>query len=378
MKTIISGSKRRSWAVLLAALAALSILFGITAASGEGARVLLAFRHINGYWLLPAALCQCAVYACVGAIIASGLSGNARKPDAPYLLYVAFAFLFANRALPGPAIAGLAVLTWLLGKRGIAVSMAHAAAAVFYLADYVSFFVLGAIALYSLAPHLPLPLQRIIAVAGSLILAGLIAVTIFTIALSRNNGAVKPKSDRGEAEACKGQSAGKVANEERGHTISGLRKRWPRWTERPGISKSIIRIQGAWTGFIEQWQKISARPGPIGIACIAGLFMHSFEAATLMCAARAFGSPIDFTTTAAAYVAANLAAIVSFLPGGAGFFEGAMIATMCYGAKMPVAAAVATAALYRLLSIWLPAPSLLGLISQAQEGLTAEVDNTHG
>ena len=380
MKKVISGSKRRAGPVLLAALAALAILASIAAASGEGARVLLAFRHIHGYWLLPAIACQGAVYVCVGGIIAAGLSGAPRKPAPPYLLYAAFAFLFANRALPGPAIAGLAVLTWLLGRRGIAASAAHAAAAVFYLADYVSFFILGAVSLYALAPRLPLPILRLVEVAGSLVLLGLIAAAVFTITLRKTGGMERATESEDSLSGTEtgepAPSAGSDAKAERRPPFSGPRGHWERWTLRPAVSTSISRMRDAWTGFMEQWRQVAAGPGPIGAACAMGLAMHCFEAMTIMCAARAFGSPIGFTAAAAAYVTANLAAIVSFLPGGAGFFEGAMIATLCYGAKTSIAAAVATAALYRLLSIWLPAPSLAGLVSRAP-GLTAEIDDAH-
>src|SRR5437764_128133 len=54
LKTVISSSKRRAGAVILAGLAAIIILAGVAAASGQGAHLLLAFRHIDAYWLPPA------------------------------------------------------------------------------------------------------------------------------------------------------------------------------------------------------------------------------------------------------------------------------------------------------------------------------------
>jgi uncharacterized protein (TIRG00374 family) len=130
------------------------------------------------------------------------------------------------------------------------------------------------------------------------------------------------------------------------------------------IARAAETIQRGWAGFAARWSEIAGHPYALGAACTAGLAMHAMEVATIVCAGRAVGAEIGAMPVAASYVAANLAAIVSFLPGGAGFFEAAMIATLCTAGHITLAHAVAVVAIYRLLSIWLPAPALAGLLRQ--------------
>jgi uncharacterized protein (TIRG00374 family) len=360
LKTDIKRSRRRTAPVLLAGVAAFLILIVAMAASGQSAHVLLALRHARAGWLIGAAACQCGVYLCVAAILAAGLSGLKTRIAAGYLLYAAFAFLFANRALPGPAVMGLAALTWLFSRRGVEPAVAQATAATFYLADYLSFFTLGIVALFSLAPRLPVSILRPVEIAGSIVAAGLIAVAALTASLRAGKGA----------------------------WIESRLEVLTQRTERPLLRRAAGKLHGDWAQFARRWGEVSRHPWSILAATGSGLAMHALESATLVCAAYAFGAPLDFLTAATAYVAANLAAIVSFLPGGVGFFEAALIGTLHYGAGMPLGIGMAVAALYRLMSLWIPAPSVTGILRQAQalpaeaggaqvRQLPAEVDDAH-
>ncbi len=287
---------------------------------------------------MGALACQCGVYFCVTAILAAGLSGLRARVNTGYLLYAAFAFLFANRALPGPAVMGLAALTWLLGRRGVKSSVAQAAAATFYLADYLSFFALGMAALFSIAPRLPVSILRLVEIAGSIVAVGLLGAGGLTLGLRAGKGA-------------------------------WIESRLEALARRPGhplLARAAAGLHTGWEQFALRWGEVARHPGAILGATACGVAMHALESATLICAASAFGAPLDFLTAATAYVAANLAAIVSFLPGGVGFFEAALIGTLHYGAGMPLGIGMAVAALYRLLSLWIPAPSVAGILRQIQ------------
>jgi uncharacterized membrane protein YbhN (UPF0104 family) len=55
---------------------------------------------------------------------------------------------------------------------------------------------------------------------------------------------------------------------------------------------------------------------------------------------------------------------VSFLPGGVGFFEGAMAAALNHLGHASLGAALAATLLYRFLALWLPLPIVLGLVRE--------------
>ncbi len=57
-----------------------------------------------------------------------------------------------------------------------------------------------------------------------------------------------------------------------------------------------------------------------------------------------------------AYTAAELLALVPFTPGGLGFVEAGLVATLALAGVPPRDAVVATFA-YRLVSFWLPIPA---------------------
>ncbi len=102
--------------------------------------------------------------------------------------------------------------------------------------------------------------------------------------------------------------------------------------------------------------------------------MHGGEIATIACCLVAFHANKEPGVAAvatlavaagAAYVAGNLAAIVSFLPAGLGAFEVAMGATLHLVGDVPLPEAALATLAYRLLSVWLPLPFILQTARQA-------------
>lgn len=297
-----------------------------------------AVSRLDWRWVLGAVLCQIGVYGGVAAIIAVAVRACGERAAFGYLVFVAFAFLFANRALPGPAVAGLATLVFLLRRRSVSASAAQAAAATFYIADYAGFFALALLALMALLhsggaaalhPRVLIPAILTVAIGAVCALAAL-----------RSRDRLTRLAERVTLRA-----------------MTLLR--------RSSAQETSQRAGAAASSFHARWTEMTQAPGPLAAACGAALLMHAAEVGTLLCAARAFRAPLAPAAAAAGYVGGNLAAIVSLLPGGLGFFEGAMTVTFHRLGGMPPADALGVTLLYRLLSVWLPLPVLLGVVREA-------------
>lgn len=334
---------------------------------GVGARVLAPslgaardalplLRHAHIGWVAGAALCQCAMYAALAGILRAGLgAGNGRDTSAPvetpqakvtfgYLWATGAAFLWTTRAMP---LAGVATLTFLLNRRSVPAALSQAVLATFFLVDYVSFFGLGSLLFAVLAFQNRLTgLHPASLVAGmGLIVAGLGAFLF----LLRVPDAVR-------------RAAGKC-----GVFAARLLRRAAYTREKWGTN--------AQTGvghFYQQWQGIMAQHQTLIVASLWAALMHTAEAATVFCAVCAFGvggaaeSPALLAqASGAGYATGNLAALVSFLPTGIGFFEGAMGTTLHYLGNVSVGQATLATLLYRLLSVWLPLPFVVGIARQA-------------
>lgn len=322
--------------VILGVLLLAGLVAALAPSVGEVAQVGPMWARLRPVWLLAAVGCQGLVYVCLAGILRAGLGPTGHRLPLPFLVSVSFVFLFANRALPGPAVAGLATLVFLLGRRRVPAAAAQAGAAAFYVADYISFFAFALLAL-----GLLLRTTRLAALHPALLgtaLAVIILVALMAFGLLRSPVTLRRAAVR---------SAGWI----------GRRRPDPRaFGEEAGASVDA---------FFARWQEITARRRTLAAACGWGLAMHGAEALTLVCCARAFGVRLPFGLAAAGYVTGNLAAIVSFLPGGVGFYEGAMVTTWHTAGRVPLGAALAVTLLYRLLSVWLPLPFALRAVRQA-------------
>ncbi|MEO7718937.1 MAG: lysylphosphatidylglycerol synthase transmembrane domain-containing protein [Capsulimonas sp.] len=330
---------RTPWArILIGSLVLAAIGAALAPTFQEAGALRGSLAHLDWRWVLAAILCQVGVYCCVAAILGVAIRACEERAGFAYLVFVAFAFMFANRCLPGPAVAGLATLVVLLRRRSVSAGAAQTAAAGFYVADYASFFALALAALLSLVhsgdaaelhPRVLLPAILIIAIGAAFALAAL-------------------------------------RSQER---LERLAERWTLRTmtllRRPNPQAMAQSAGASVSGFHTRWTAMTARPGPLAASCAVALLMHVAEVGTLLCAARAFHFTLAPAAATAGYVGGNLAAIVSLLPGGLGFFEGAMTVTFHRLGGMRPADALGVTLLYRLLSVWLPIPVLLGVVREA-------------
>ncbi len=351
-----SAKLKRRWLLIVGILAAVGAAVWVFWPSVQTLRhALPLLRHAQFGWVGGAVLCQAAMYAALSQVLRAGLgAGDQNEPQTNkparlsfwFLWTTGAAFLWASRALPGPALAGVATLTFLLHRRGIAAASAQAVATTFFLADYVSFFGLAVLLFGTLAAQ-----NRLRGLHPGLLGVGM-AIIVGGLALTFVALRVPDKAARG---------AKRVA--------SGL----ARLTRRPDAAREKWEnaAQQGVEGFYKRWQEITARKRTVVGAVLWATVMHLAEAATVFCVARAFGAAqtggvIQLAqASGAGYVAGNLAAIVSFLPAGLGFFEGAMGTTLHYLGGLPANQATLATLLYRVLSVWLPLPFALNIARHA-------------
>jgi uncharacterized protein (TIRG00374 family) len=90
-------------------------------------------------------------------------------------------------------------------------------------------------------------------------------------------------------------------------------------------------------------------------ALLAATGNAGFDYVALLCALRAVGAQPRPSLVLLAYVAASFLGLIPFTPGGLGFVEAGLVATLALAGVSPAHALVATL-LYRLVAFWFPIP----------------------
>jgi uncharacterized membrane protein YbhN (UPF0104 family) len=136
-----------------------------------------------------------------------------------------------------------------------------------------------------------------------------------------------------------------------GRLIQRVRNRLRRGTE---------PLRGLPARLLRERDRILTSVGPRWKAALAaGVGRWAFEFGTLLAALAALGSTPRPAVVLLAFCAAQLLAQIPFTPGGLGFVEAGLTATLALAGVAPGDAVLATFA-YRLFTFWLPLP--LGLI----------------
>jgi uncharacterized protein (TIRG00374 family) len=293
-------------------------------------------RRVRPAFLLLAAMAQCGVYVCLGLILRQPLNVLKYRTGVLELAADAFCFLFANRSLPGPAVAGLAVLGVRLGRRNIPSRAAHTAAFVFFAADYAGFLPAVLLTLVKVLQDTP---------AGStlriMVQVGIVAIVAGTVAFVLVLGRLD---------------------------VGGLlARRFFEWLGGRFKSERLFKWgERAEIGLVHRGEalaQVSSSPGMLYRALIWSMGMHACEIATIWLVARGAGTSISLLDASSAYVCGNLASIVSFVPGALGFFEAGSIASLTVISHVPWMIAVIVTIGYRALSLWIPAFSVAGLVT---------------
>jgi len=310
------------WKVLITVLSVGILVAALLPGIHQSRGLLPSLAHCRWEWIAAAALCQVGVYFTIAGVFGVSIAALGKRLPASTLLLTSMAFLFTTKAF---AVAGLATLVLLLARRGVGADIAQAAAGTFYLADYAGFIVLT-LGVY-FAGGATDGSTRTLLISFVLLIVG-VAIILAILAAPKPVTRVVDRVALGGARVLKHSDPDHIADKARSVTES----------------------------FYARWSELARRRKVIALTTVLALAMHLCETGTVVCCGRAFSAPIGIGPAAAGYVAGNLAALVSFLPGGTGFFEGAMAAAIEHLGRVPLSVALAATLAYRALALWLPLP----------------------
>lgn len=133
-----------------------------------------------------------------------------------------------------------------------------------------------------------------------------------------------------------------------------LAGRWVEWALRRLVR---LRVSDLPRRLLEQRDFIRATVGGHWAGAVASATgSTAFDYVALLCALRAVGAQPRPSLVLLAYVAAAILSLVPFTPGGLGFVEAGLVATLTLAGVRPSHAVVATL-VYRLVAFWLPIPA---------------------
>lgn len=241
-----------------------------------------------------------------------------------------FLLIFVNRIVPGPAATGPAAVYVTLGRRGLDRTRAAFVGPLFYAADYAAFFVLllvGVLAAVLRRQDVRSAEAAIPILGVALVVAGL-AVMVWRCPDRLERSLVKWRVSFNRL----------------------LPQRLRASEEVPARIANAIR---------DMRERLRRHPG-IGVAlAAAALAMLVCDVLTMAKCFSAFGYAPSVGTAVLGFCLATVGAIVSFLPGGLGTFEMAMVLGFV-GVGSPRPVAVAATLVYRVIATWLPAvPGLM-------------------
>lgn len=276
--------------------------------------------RVRWYWAAPMLVAECASIVLLWQLDRIALKTKAWFP-------VACAQLSGNavgRVVPGGGATATAVTVTLLGKAGISTGNATAAMAASTALQIGTAVALPLAAVPAILAGVPVPRSLALsAYLGLLVLALLVAV-----------GALAFTTNRPLLLA--GRIAERVLNTTvlRRRPIHGL-------PEKLLAERDFIRSTVG-----ERWRA----------ALLAAAGSTGFDYAALLFALLAVGAQPEPSLVLLAYTAAKLLALIPFTPGGLGFVEAGLVATLSVAGVPPRDAVVATFA-YRLVAFWLPIPA---------------------
>jgi uncharacterized membrane protein YbhN (UPF0104 family) len=244
-------------------------------------------------------------------------------------LRATFLLIFVSRIVPGPAATGPAAMYFILGRRGLDRTRAAFVGPMFYAVDYAVFSGLLICGVAGAA----LRHQDIRGAAVGLPVLGL-ALGCAWVAIRFWNS-----PERLAAALCRLRDGA-------GHMLPG-RFRLPE--SGPARVAAIVA---------DMREHVTTHPGAGWKLAGAGTAMLLCDVATMSLCIIAFGPWLATSSFVLGFCLATLGAIVSFLPGGLGTFEVAMVLGFV-GLGVPRPAALAATLAYRVIATWLPA--LLGL-----------------
>lgn len=279
-------------------------------------------HHLTGLrpeWLLLGLVGQALFYLGVGATLCRALRATGGRATLKAATRSGLLYFFLGRGLPGPSVVALLLLIRSLAAQGSTTGQAAAAVSLFCFIDYASSFALAGVAAVWVA-------------LGAGATVGLLVLAYLLPTAWRLWGP---------------------------HPRGGPPLRWPS----PLLTALPRRLQrGRVGGHLEKAEVVWARLKRDGSApqhlLALGVGLHLGGLLTLACVFRALGEPVPWGALPLADVAGNVGAVLSFLPGGLGAYEGS-VSLVLAGAGVSWSLALTAALVYRAFTFWMLIP--LGL-----------------
>ncbi|HEY3413612.1 MAG TPA: lysylphosphatidylglycerol synthase transmembrane domain-containing protein [Armatimonadota bacterium] len=250
--------------------------------------------------------------------------------DIPFAqsLRATFLLIFVNRIVPGPAATGPAAMYLILGRRGLDKTRAAFVGPMFYAVDYAAFFLLLLLGVLSAI----LNRQDVRSAVAAIPIVG-VAVVVAWAALR-----MWRRPERVRRFLTRWRDALNA-------TLAGLRLKARLPANGPDhVAETVAGMR----------DRLDRHPGIGWKMGFAGVAMLLSDVVTMALCLSAFGYSPSVSTALLGFCLATVGAIISFLPGGLGTFEIAMVAGFgSLGVPRPVALAGTLA--YRIIATWLPA-----------------------
>lgn len=262
-------------------------------------------------WLIVIVLLQAVTYVSLAKAWAFSIRrAGAPSPRWPALLRLALAELFTDQAIPSVGVGGTLLVVSGLRRRRVPRPAAAAAVVAgflgFYLAQLAA--VLGTLAITT---SLGLATGF---VAATLVLALVVAVVAPTLTIA---------------------------------AVTGALRYLPKRVQRLEIVRSMR------DAVLAAPSKVVLSPGMLLPVAGSRVVIIACDGATFAASLAAVGHPVRVDAVIAVFVLAQVAASITFLPGGIGSFEAVAVALLA-SIGVPLAAAVPATLVLRAFDFWLP------------------------
>lgn len=287
---------------------------------------------LNLFWLAFIVPLQLGNYYSVGSFYKSYLRTLGEDVRLRTLFKVALEMNFINNVLPSGGVSGFGYLNMRLRREGVPASKTTLTQVTRYGLTFLSFVIYLSIALFLLA---------IVGSASRLMV--LISTTIIFLVLIGAGSMIFLISSSKRITTFTGFLP-KVLN----RIIGIFRRGKPPTIDVQKIERLFSDLHDDYVHVRQNWKQLK-RP------FMWTMVMNLTELCTIFAVYLAFGESVNPGAIIIAYAVANIAGLISVLPGGVGVYEGLMTAVLA-SAGIPRAVALSTTLVYRILnmSIFLP------------------------
>jgi uncharacterized protein (TIRG00374 family) len=310
----------------------LALGFLIYVSCAQIAEAFREFRDLNFFWLVLIIPLQCANYASVAMYYRSYLKNLGEDVRFSRLFKLALEMNFVNNIFPSGGVSGFGYFGVRMQSEGVSASKATLTQVMRHTLTFLSFIVYMALALFILS--LFGNASRFMVLVSSSIITLILVGTIVIVYIISSATRVRKFT------AFLPRVVNRIAR-----VIS--RGRIPRI--------NIERIEDLFQQLHEDYLKIHKDWRQLRRPFLFTMLMNLTELLTINVVYFSFGSTVNFGALIIAYAVANIAGLLSILPGGVGVYEGLMTAVLT-SAGIARGLALSATVVYRVLNMGLFLP----------------------